>query len=306
MKQIFLLLTFFSWLSSSAQYRQDSLQTEKGYLHYFTKGEGKPVVLLQGGPGYSHHYMRAISDSLKDCKSILIDYQGTGFSNYGNVDSSWVSNEQIVKDIETIREHLKIQKWTLIGHGYGGMFALLYGVQHPQNTEKIITISNAGTNQRFREHFMDNILSKISLENRQRIKDIKSGKIKTTNEIPGIGEVDLLILQGYFYDLRNIPKLISVVPEDAISKAFNPEFGDAYWNNKVNRNFDIQNEVLDMDIPIRMIESWQDPNYDGRQLLLNHQLKNSKIRFINKAGHFEWTEQPKEFFPILNEFLSEK
>lgn len=304
MKRLILLLTVFT-LGQTAfgQYAQDSIKTDKGYLHYFIKGKGKPVVLLQGGPGFSHDYMRGIADSLKNYQSILIDYQGTGRSNYNNVDSTWVSNDRVVDDIETVRKHLKIQKWTLVGHSYGGMFALLYAVRHPENTEKIITIASAGTNQRFQEHYGYNIMTRISLENKKRIEDISSGKIKTKDEVPGMGEVDKLLMQAMFFDPENIPKAIAPIPKDAMPIFFNPAFQRAYWGNPSDRTIDITKEVLELNIPVRMIESWQDPNYDGRQLLLSHQLKNSKIEFINQSGHFPWAEQPEEFFKILKDFL---
>lgn len=94
MKKLIILMTVLALGQTSfAQYTQDSIKSDKGYLHYFIKGKGKPVVLLQGGPGFSHDYMRGIADSLENYQTILIDYQGTGRSNYNNVDSSRVSNE---------------------------------------------------------------------------------------------------------------------------------------------------------------------------------------------------------------------
>lgn len=305
MKSILTVIGLLWVIGISAQYQHDSLKTDKGYLHYFTKGSGNPVLLLQGGPGFSHYYMRAIADSLGNNKTILIDYQGTGYSNYRNIDSTWVSNDQIIADIEMVRKHLEINKWTLIGHSYGGMFALLYATKHPDNTEKIITISNVGTNQEFQNHYTDNILSRISPENRRRLAEIQSGKIKPNNEIPGWNEAEVLFLQGYFYNPENIQKLINTIPPDALKKFNNADFHGAYWNNKANRDIDITNEVLALNIPIRMIEAWQDPNYDGRQLLLNALLKDSKIKFINQSGHFQWIEQPTVFFNILNGFLND-
>lgn len=304
MKTILTLLIFLSTIVS-AQYKHDSIKAEKGYLHYYTKGNGKPVVLLQGGPGFSNLYMRAISDSLVNYKFILIDYQGTGYSNHNNVDPSWVSNDQIIKDIDAVRKHLKIDKWTMIGHSYGGMFALQYATVYPKNVEKIITISNAGTNQQFQQHFVDNIKARLSPEDRKRVEDIKTGKIKAKEVAPGMDEAEMIILKGYFYDPQNIPKLFSTFPKQELAKVYNPKFFNAYTANIANRNIDFTKQALELNTPIRMIEAWQDPNYDGRQLLLNEKLKNSKIEFINRAGHFSWVEEPKAFYSLLKKFMQE-
>ena len=50
---------------ANAQYTHDSLKTADGYIHYYTKGKGKPVVLLPGGPGY-FSYFKALRESLTD------------------------------------------------------------------------------------------------------------------------------------------------------------------------------------------------------------------------------------------------
>lgn len=301
--RFFIVLTLvIAALSSSGQYKHDSLKTDKGYLHYYVRGTGKPVVFLQGGPGFSHYYMRAVADSMTDIQCILIDYQGTGRSKY-TPPGDWVSNDKIVDDLEMVRNKMKIEKWTLVGHSYGAMFAFNYAVKKPEHTEKVITISSAGTNNEFQKHFGDNILSKISLEERKLFNDLRSRG--NTGEPDGMGEADMIFLKGYFYNPDKIKELFAPVPEIELTRFFNGKFHNAYWSNTQNRNFDITAEVLNTEIPVRMIESWQDPCYDGRQWVLNEKLKNSKINFINKSGHFPWVEQPAVFYNLLRELVRE-
>lgn len=304
MKIILLPLLFtLATLSSYAQYKHDSLKTEKGYLHYYTKGSGKPVLFLQGGPGYSSAYMKPIADSFDNVRCILVDYQGTGRSDYGNVSADWVTDDNMLNDIEAVRKKLSINKWMIIGHSYGATKALHYGVEYPQYVEKIITIASSGTNHQFQEHFTQNILSKISMDDRRRMQELR---IKDANkEATGMGEADMIFLKGYFYNPEKIPVLFAGIAPDELGSMFNPKFHNAYWANPDNPKFDIHVRVLKMTIPVRMIESWQDPCYDGRQWVLNEKLKDSKISFINESGHFPWIEQPEKFFELLRGFVYE-
>lgn len=82
---------------------------DQGYIHFYTKGEGEPIVLLQGVP-FSNYYMRGVADFLENYKSILIDYQGTGRSQYREVDSTWANLDYVIKDVERVRKHLGIDK----------------------------------------------------------------------------------------------------------------------------------------------------------------------------------------------------
>ncbi|MCO6496810.1 MAG: alpha/beta hydrolase [Chitinophagaceae bacterium] len=300
---IFLFAILLTVTSANAQYQHDSIKTDKGYIHYYVKGQGKPVVFLQGGPGYSSAYMKPVADSIKDIQCILIDYQGTGRSDYGNVDAAWVTNLNMIKDIETVREMLGIKKWAIVGHSYGATNALHYGVEYPQYVEKIITISSAGTNHQFQNHFSESILSKISMDDRRRMQELRSKD--AGKEATGIGEADMIFLKGYFYNPEKIPLLFGSISPEELGSMFNPKFNSAYWTNADNPKFDINEKVLKTTIPIRMIESWQDPCYDGRQWVLNEKLNNSKISFINESGHFPWIEQPEKFFPLLRQFLEE-
>ena len=108
MKFIFAFLLLFSALSGRSQYIQDSIRLNEGYLHFYTKGSGRPIVLLQGGSGFSSYYMRDIADSLVGYQCILIDYEGTGRSQHRNPDTSWVSPEKVIVDIELVRKKMNI------------------------------------------------------------------------------------------------------------------------------------------------------------------------------------------------------
>lgn len=71
---------------------------------------------MQGNTGASSYYMRAVADSLDNYQTILVDFQGTGRSRDRKEDDSWIGIDQIVGDYETVRKHLKIDQWTIIGH----------------------------------------------------------------------------------------------------------------------------------------------------------------------------------------------
>ncbi len=155
-KYVLLLFYLLSCSVAVAQYLHDSLKVDKSFIHYYVKGKGQPFVLLQGGPGLSSYYMRAIGDSLNTYKNILIDYQGTGRSHHRKVDSTWATPDHVVKDIELIRKHLVIDTWIIIGHSYGTLFALCYAIKSPQHTSKIILLATVGTDNRFQKYFGDN------------------------------------------------------------------------------------------------------------------------------------------------------
>jgi pimeloyl-ACP methyl ester carboxylesterase len=48
--------------------------------------------------------------------------------------------------LENIREHLKIDKWIVIGHSFGGFVALEYVLRYAQCVSQLCIIEKAGHN----------------------------------------------------------------------------------------------------------------------------------------------------------------
>ena len=77
------------------------------------------------------------------------------------------------------------------------------------------------------------------------------------------------------------------------------------WLAKSNFfTFDFSKEAYALNIPLRLIYGRQDPVGEGVPVLLNDRMKNSKLTFIEKCGHFPWIDQPEVFFSLLKESLT--
>lgn len=294
---VYLFLTLF-WINGYSQYQHDSLKVDEGYIHYYTKGEGEAIVLLQGGPSFSSYYMRAIADSLLNYKTILIDYQGTGRSQYKKVDSTWVNPDNIIMDVELVRKHLAIDKWIVLGQSWATHFALLYGIKYPQHTSKIILQATAGTDNKFQEYYGDNIERGLTEDDITKMEALWKDSTSTWEERFGI------LLNGYFYDRTKSSSFLNYPPAEA-PFFYNSDFFMAFVKNPGYENFDISRKAYELDIPVRIIQGRQDPVNGGTQERLNERLKHSKIFYIERAGHFPWLEQPQDFFAKLKESLND-
>ncbi len=297
-KYIISISLLFAFNLITAQYEHDSLKVDKGYIHYFTKGEGKPIVLLPGGPGFSHFYMRGIADSLPNYKTILIEFLGTGRSIYKKPDSTWVNQDNMVNDIELLRKHLAIDRWIVLGQSWATHTALLYGIKYPQHTSKIILQATAGTDNKFQKYYWDNVSMRLTEADYAQLAAIS--KDSTAGKFDGFK----IQFKGYFYDMNKASSFFNM-PKNEESYFFNGSFFSAFTKDPGYKNFDISKEAYELDIPVRIIQGRQDPLNGGIQERLNERLKHSKIFYIERAGHFPWLEQPKAFFAALRESLND-
>lgn len=107
-------------------------------LHYDIAGRGAPAVFIHGGPGSGSTGFQAVAGELfeGDLRMIYLDQRGSGHSaSAGNGDYSL---ERQVEDLEALRRHLKIERWTVVAYSFGGLIAQSYAVKHPERVRAMI------------------------------------------------------------------------------------------------------------------------------------------------------------------------
>lgn len=99
--------------------------------------QGQPVVFLHGGPGGGiGPDLRRFFDP-KAYRIILFDQRGSGAST-PNAELKDNTTWDLVKDIETLREMFKIDKWVVFGGSWGSTLALAYAITHPERVKGLI------------------------------------------------------------------------------------------------------------------------------------------------------------------------
>ena len=107
------------------------------YVEECGNPDGQAVVFLHGGPGAGcEKYHRQLFDPEK-YRIILFDQRGCGRST---PHASLVANttDDLVSDIELIRDKLEISNWVVAGGSWGSTLALAYAQAHPKAVAGLI------------------------------------------------------------------------------------------------------------------------------------------------------------------------
>jgi proline iminopeptidase len=98
---------------------------------------GKPAVILHGGPGGAvNPTMRRFFDPSR-WRMALFDQRGCGRSR-PNASLEDNTTWSLIADIERLRVHLGIEKWTVFGGSWGSTLALAYAITHPDRVEALV------------------------------------------------------------------------------------------------------------------------------------------------------------------------
>src|SRR3989475_11924675 len=115
-------------------------------------GDGPPVVVLHGGPGAHHDYLLPQYDLLARGRTLLYyDQRGGGRSPVGR--DTPVGWREHVADLEALRRHWSIDRLTLLGYSWGGLLAVLYWLEHPEQVERLAPLSPAPPRAAWRAGF---------------------------------------------------------------------------------------------------------------------------------------------------------
>ncbi|MER6942796.1 prolyl aminopeptidase [Nonomuraea sp. NPDC000554] len=104
--------------------------------------DGKPAVMLHGGPGggCSEKHRRQWNPELY--RIVLFDQRNCGRSlpHASDPETSLAANTtwNLVADMERLREHLGIDRWQVFGGSWGSTLALAYAQTHPDRTTELV------------------------------------------------------------------------------------------------------------------------------------------------------------------------
>ncbi|MEM7610853.1 MAG: prolyl aminopeptidase [Pseudomonadota bacterium] len=121
-------------------YQSDFMDVGDGHRVYYEQSgnpNGKPVIVLHGGPGGgSGPSMRRFFNP-DIYRIIMFDQRGAGRSTpHASLEhnTTW----DLVGDIEILREALQIRRWQVFGGSWGSTLALAYAEHHPQRVSELV------------------------------------------------------------------------------------------------------------------------------------------------------------------------
>ncbi len=142
------------------------IKTPKGEFNVWTKRIGNnpkiKLLLLNGGPGATHEYFECMESFLPAEGIEIIYYDQLGCGNSADPkDTSMWDLSRYVEEVEQLRVALGLNKdnFYLLGHSWGGIVAMEYGLKYQQNLKGLI-ISNMMSSAPDYGKYANDVLSK--------------------------------------------------------------------------------------------------------------------------------------------------
>ena len=114
--------------------------------------DGKPAVVLHGGPGSGCTTATRRFFDPAAYRIVLFDQRGCGRSrphaSDAEVDLRTNTTHHLLSDIEQLRSHLGLDRWLVFGGSWGSTLGLAYAERHPERVSEIVLAGVTTTRRR--------------------------------------------------------------------------------------------------------------------------------------------------------------
>jgi len=286
-------------------------------LHYFASGQGTPVLVIHGGPGYPFvKPWSGLEPLTGDHRFYYYDQRGCGESTHPFdrfTGETYFDNLQVldrglgmevqIADIERIRQILGVDKITLVGHSFGAFMAALYAAEFPAHVQSLVLVSPAEMLVMPPETggLFPLIRERLPVSERTAF-DAFLKEYLNFNKIFSKSESDLTALNDrmgeYFQEAYGKP----------IPVAQGKSGGWMVWAMYIDlgAHHDYRSQMTSTDFPVQIIHGADDLQPEKASRTYLEIYPDAQFEVIPGAGHFSFEEQPAAFAQAVGDFLAGK
>lgn len=272
-------------------------------IAYRLFGKGTPLIIINGGPGRSSDTFTELAEKLSSTSRqvILFDQRGTGKSQLKSANEKTISLELMVEDLENLRKHLGYDKISLLGHSFGGMYAMAYAAKYPENIKALILSASGSINLEHMKQVEINTQAKLTKEALKKYKFWTSSEQKKRNAVRAKLEALRVTAPIYVYQ----QKFVSLIKKNLTNLEFyNPEVNQLVWKSMGLNKYDLTGAFAKFKAPTLIIDGEQD--FLGKSIPseIHQNFPNSRLEILSECSHYPWLDKPKEYFALIDGFLS--
>jgi len=267
------------------------------YEVYGAPSSATPVIIANGGPGFSHTYLLqndVFTSRLAHSRQVVFyDQRGDGKSKLLKPDAPQDMDAQVA-DLDAIRAKLGFQKFDLIGHSWGGLLAMGYADAHPEHISKLVLIDSAAPAWKQTLFLFSQVFPDVAAKDQEITKTLGKTPEATKQHLDNYFSM-------LFYSQENHDRFVAGVTDPGQNTAVNTAV------NKALASLDLNPELPRFNFPTLVMHGRFDMNVAVLTAWKTYKaIPNAKIVIFAKSGHLPFYEESDKFTQVLSDFLAGK
>jgi proline iminopeptidase len=280
--------------------RQGFVSLDDAQLFYEVVGDGpEPIVVVHGGPGLDHAYLRPGLDVLAGPGTLIYyDQRGVGRSVVDLVPGA-VNLDRFVHDIDALREALGHERITVLGHSFGALIAIDYARRYPQRTRALILMNPVEPGSRFREETAERQRSLRTEEDVRELEELRRSDGFAARDPATLSQVYRVAYRQLLHDRELISELdLDLADSTArngedVARLLGSSFGAVDWWDRIAR----------IETPTLVLHG----RYDASPLAMSQALAEAfpvgTLQVLD-TGHFPYVEDREALAAAVSGFFA--
>jgi proline iminopeptidase len=273
-------------------------------VYYETIGQGRPLMVLHGGPGAPHGYfLPYLLPLAKHHRLVFMDERGSGRSER-LADFKGYTLDNLACDADAVRRALGLKTVDVMGHSFGGILAQAYAIKYPSSVRRLILADTGSSASRINADF-------------KLIKDSLDPVLRA--------QIDALELKGIVgADGAQLPEYRKLADEAEASYEYvgRPPQWDGHddaigwdvlneiWGSRSDfhidgnlAGFDLVPALRNLQMPTLIILGDHDLVSTATAEETHAAIRNSKVILVAHSGHMTFVDQMDAFLRDVSGFL---
>ena len=279
------------------------IDVKGGKVWYRVVGTGNktPILNLHGGPGGTSYILNPTAALGKDRPVIFFDQLGSGRSDH-ITDTSLMTIENYVEQVEQLRKSLGLKEFYLMGHSWGTMLGLEYYLKYPEGIKGIL-FCGACISIPLYFKGVDSLLTRLPDSVRNTVISAERDHNFDTPEYQYANKV--------WTDSFVARSKIRRPDRDSGAAAFGHAVYEYMWGpteftaTGTLKDYDRTDMLPGIKVPVIFIVGEYDEVLPSGVRYYHSLVPGSKFALIPNSGHLTTQDNPEEFNKVVSDFLNE-
>lgn len=266
-----------------------------------------PLVVLHGGPGFTHHYLKNLRELADRTGRVVVHYDQYGCGNSTlrpDAPAEFWTPQLFVDEFHNLVEQLGLERYHVLGQSWGGMLGAEIAVRQPVGLASL-AICNSPAAMDLWSQAADQLIADLPAEVRE-----------TLQKYEAVGDFDNpdYIAAAHEYDKRHVVRLPDGHPDyDDAEQAMLADPTVYHTMNGPNefhvigtmKDWTIVDRLPAINVPTLVVAG----EFDEAQPIVwepfVEQIPDVRSHVFADASHCSHLEKPEEFFQVISDFLTQ-
>ncbi|MGW7368070.1 alpha/beta fold hydrolase [Streptomyces sp. NPDC054841] len=236
-------------------------------------GDGVPLVFVHGWTANRHRWDHQMAHFAEKRRVIRLDLRGHGESSGAGARTI----KDLATDVLALLDHLKVERFVLVGHSMGGMISQTIALSHPERVERMVLV---------------NSISRMTYSRGRGL--LMAASTRVPFKLFVAANIQRAFAPGYpREEVRKHIRASSATPQEVVMTCY-----------AAMRAFDVLDRVGEIRTPTLLVHGYHDIQLPVSQMLRMAKAYPDAVVRIVDAGHELPVEKPAELTAALDWFVT--